>query len=262
MGRVRLPIIELAVTAWREAFRAIGSMPVPAGVVCVLMLVLGAGDLLFVSPTGRGLALEVIRLPLLVMRVLFVTPLAIAVHRFVLLGEVTQRYVLSLSDRRFLRFFGFAAVWAVLVSMPSLASRISPTEPGFALAAAAIDSVLFIFTYILLVQTVILFPAIAIDDPNAAWRKAMRDTKGYSWSVLFAGLVVGLPIVVVYLPLAYVLFAKSTGLRFASRAILGLTGAVVLVFGACAYAAMASGLYRNLSADPGGPSRVPVGKGV
>ena len=39
------------------------------------------------------------------------TPLAIAVYRYVLLDEVTQHYALNLADQRFQRVFGVAVAF-------------------------------------------------------------------------------------------------------------------------------------------------------
>lgn len=63
--RARLPIIALAVNGWRDAFRAIGKMPVPAGIVLLIMLVLAAGDLLLLQPPAQGqLAAQLVQLAL------------------------------------------------------------------------------------------------------------------------------------------------------------------------------------------------------
>ena len=58
-----------------------------------------------------------------------VTPYFIAVHRFILLGEVTHRYRLDWDDRRYQLFFGWAFTLFVL------------TQAGVAgsCAAAALD---------------------------------------------------------------------------------------------------------------------------
>ncbi len=45
---------------------------------------------------------------------LFLAPLAIAVHRFVLLGEAADRYRVDLGDPRFVRYVSFLAPWLLL----------------------------------------------------------------------------------------------------------------------------------------------------
>src|ERR1700730_18777460 len=75
----------------------------------------------------------------------FVTaPYLIAVHRFILLGQVTTRYDLELGDPRLQRFFGWTIVFALLSAAPAILSNILPV-PGllrgvlaFALPTAAL----------------------------------------------------------------------------------------------------------------------------
>src|SRR5262245_15163961 len=48
-----------------------------------------------------------------------VTPFLIAVHRFIILGEVTQEYRLDWRDRRYQQFFGWTFVVFLLSQLPA-----------------------------------------------------------------------------------------------------------------------------------------------
>lgn len=86
----KLAIFGTAIVAWRDAFKAIGAMPGMAGIAFVVLLAISLGSLLiFPNP------LDLVGNPLLplvgilssIISSIFVAPLAIAVHRYVLLGR-------------------------------------------------------------------------------------------------------------------------------------------------------------------------------
>ena len=109
-------VFKIALVGWRAALRAIADMMPVAGPAFLFTLVAEAALQLLHS---HSLAIEFAILPLYwVAQSLVLTPLAIAVHRYVLLEEVTRHYALDRSDPRFQRYFGFAvalqALWLSL----------------------------------------------------------------------------------------------------------------------------------------------------
>jgi hypothetical protein len=99
----RPSIIQWAVTAWRDAFAAFRQMPTVLGVAFLVFLALDVvRQLVFPREPGPiGLGLGILAFILGLVYGLLLTPPAIAVHRFVLLGERTAQYRLDLSDSRF-----------------------------------------------------------------------------------------------------------------------------------------------------------------
>ena len=96
--------IKIALVGWRDALRAITQMPSVAGPAFLITLMPQAAHQL---SRGHSFAIDVaISLVVGIVQSLVLTPLAIAVHRYVLLDEVTQHYALNLTDQRFQRFFG------------------------------------------------------------------------------------------------------------------------------------------------------------
>jgi hypothetical protein len=188
--------IRIALAGWRDALRAITHMMLVAGVALLLTLVLEAAiqSLRAYSPT-----IELVVLPLYwVAQSLVLIPLAIAVQRYVLLEEVTPRYAIDLSDRRFRQYFGFAVrlqgLWLILwvwffaghfvFGWPPLPGE--PIAPGAAenlgwiLLAGFAGPMLTCFVILTItVSVAILFPAVAIDAPAAAWRNARNDSEGH-----------------------------------------------------------------------------------
>jgi hypothetical protein len=103
------------------------------------------------------------------------------VHRFVLLGEVTERYALNPSEPRYKQFFVWTVIYQLMISAPSLLLA----GPADNVAATALSIPLFIIVIIVALRLIILFPAIAVDAPGTAWQNAVEDTKGHAWRIFW-----------------------------------------------------------------------------
>jgi hypothetical protein len=92
-------------------FRAIAVIPVVVGIAFVLSLVLSIA-ISAINTNPYALIgspwLPIIAIGASIVQAVLLAPLAIAVHRFVLLGEKTNRYPLEPKSSRYLRFVGFA----------------------------------------------------------------------------------------------------------------------------------------------------------
>jgi len=103
---VKPSVFGSAITGWREGLSALASMPVVAGAAFVVMVAVGAASLpLLPEPDGtQALWAQPLTYVVGIVQSFLLTPVAIAVHRYVLLGEITQRYALNPFDPRFVRF--------------------------------------------------------------------------------------------------------------------------------------------------------------
>ncbi len=112
-----------AALAWRDVRRAFVAMPALAGMTLAIVTSLGLVEILAPHPgkDSQGLSL------LLGLAQAFVqTPYLIAVHRFIILGEVTRRYALAPAELRFQRFFGWSVVLLLITSVPTLLMQLLP----------------------------------------------------------------------------------------------------------------------------------------
>jgi len=239
------PIFGLALQGWRYAFAALSRMPGVLGVAMAIVLVSSAITLMLVPDSKEeapGLFAQLLGVLIGIVQGFFLTPVAIAVHRFVLLGEVTERYVLNPSEPRFKQFFIWTVIYQLMISAPSLLLA-GPAENA---AALALSLPLFIIVTIVALRLIILFPAIAVDAPGTAWQNAVEDTKGHAWRIFFIVVLVSIPMLAVLLPPSLLLgWPKPTGI------VTGLAFAalqsVVSVLAICAYAAVASLLFASFS---------------
>ena len=248
--QTRPSIIGWSVTAWRDAFAAVSQMPVVFGVAILAVLVLSAiGAMVLPRKVGEptGTWFEVLGFVIGLVQGFLLTPVAIAVHCFVLLGERAGSYRLEPADPRFQRFFFFTVIVQVMVGVPgALLGLVDKTSGAGAAAAGLIGFVLFVIAAIVMLRTLILFPAIAVDAPGADWRNALQDSKGHSWRILFIVIAVALPLMLIYLPVFFWLWWPS-GPSGGALAFLVVLEAVEIVLAAAAYAALASRLFAQLA---------------
>jgi hypothetical protein len=226
-------------------------------VILLLFQAVGLGtDAGFVADDGPvyfGVGAALTATVLSAIKAVLLAPFAIAVHRFVLLGEVTARYRIDPADQRFLRFAFYGVLLAVLTMLPHLLGAV------FALMwrsfGGFVSFVLHIVVAVIGVRVAILFPAVAVDATDPTWQHAIDDTKGHSWRVFFVLLVTALGLV----PFAALLigpFAAAAvdqdGFHFGIAAILTAIGsAIVTLIATAVLVAAASRLYRALSATLG-----------
>jgi hypothetical protein len=256
-------IVDTAVAGWRDAFNALAAMPVTCGITFVIMLVLSGLSVLFlpqpmVEEGGAGLG--VMNVIVGIIQSFLLAPLAIAVHRYVLLGERATGYALDPSSPRYLRFVGFAVLVNLLLLVPSVIITVAPPEgDNVALGAAGglAAFVLFIVILIVVLRRAILFPAIAVDAPGASWSNARNDTKGNSWRVFFILLCTVIPVLVVSLPLYWLLMRQAVATP-TSRLVFVVLSTIVQVPTICAFAAVASHVFRALADRLARPAGAPA----
>ena len=242
-------IVGTAVAGWRDAFASIAAMPTTCGITFVLVLALSAANTLLVpQPAGTesGTAPLVAGFITGIIQSFVIAPLAIAVHRYVLLGEVTAGYAIDPSSPRYLRFVSFAVLINVLMFVPSLIFGIMPADSALGAVGGVLAFILVVISIIVLVRRTILFPAIAVDAPGATWTNARNDTMGHSWRVFFIMVCVTIPLLVIILPLTWLLIVPP-GVTLGGQIVFAVLSAITQIPTICAFAAAASHIFRALA---------------
>lgn len=167
------------------------------------------------------------------------TPVFIAVHRFIILGEKGTAYALTPGEHRFQLYFTFWAAFSVVAVAPLFVVEASPVYPGLALV--------FVWTVAVMIaglRLTILFPAIAVDAPGATLARAFADTKGHAWRIFAIGLLALLPL------MATGALVRRIAGRLSGSAIapvtVGIVEAVLSAFMLTLFVAIASRLYQWL----------------
>ena len=252
MATTKPRIVRTALAAWANTFRMIGAMPVIFGIrsrsICAFAHYFAiVPDPVALAASGRLYTASIVIVSAVFSAVLF-APLAIVTHRFVLLGETTDRYPLDPFSARYVRFVGFAILFKLALVLPntlmSLQSQVSQSPITIAVFSVA-TIVLTVAVSIVTVRRIILFPAIAIDAPGATWNNARRDTKGSSWRVLFIFVCTALPNLVVSALIGVLLvLLPEFNSGVAWRVLFLLIGPVVGIPTISAFAAAASHIFR------------------
>jgi len=176
------PIIPTAVASWKDAISAFSAMPSLFAFAFALSLL---SSFIQLSPPlvwGDTVVASVIQAFLL-------SPLAIAMHRYVLLGEVAGSYWASLGETRLRSFALFAVVLAVARLLPN----IPPLIPVWPFVTQGLSFVGTIVLVIYGTRAALLFPAIATDAGAPRVSAALADAKGHTWSMLFTFAAISLP---------------------------------------------------------------------
>jgi len=247
MSQSKPPIIGTAIMAWGDAFAATKAMPLVVGRALVIVIFLSLATF-WIIPDPHAFAvsrwLPVYSIISSIVYALLLAPLAIIVHRYVLLGEVANRYPLDPFSARYVRFAVFAVLVRILWSVPTIIGGFLGGEEEETAVLALLGLtvlVLFIAVVIVTVRRVILFPAIAIDAPGATWRNARRDTKGSSWRVVFILFCTALPAIILRGLLGYALLKPGFGGNH--RLIFSLLVPILEIPTLCAFAAAASRIW-------------------
>jgi hypothetical protein len=186
---------DATVAAHRDVLRAVRAMP---GLVWTVVAILVFQIVLEVVltrfiPRSSLFGHDIARLSYYAL----LTPFFIAIHRFIILGEVTRSYRLQWQDLRFQMFFGWAVTLFVLARLTTL-SNVLPQHWMIQVLAF----VMVVAICVLLTRVIILFPAIAVDAPGATPRNAFDDTRGHGWYIFFLFVVPFIPSAVIIILIA------------------------------------------------------------
>jgi hypothetical protein len=249
----KLPVIGTAVTAWGDAFRAVSAMPTTAGIMFVILLIVSGLTTLMVPDTTNAAAVagnsafyQLISIAIGIVQSFLMAPLAIATHRYVLLGEVAQGYAIEPSNPRYMRFVGLSVLISLMFSLPNFIGSLLPgygTAEDITTAWGFVSFIVVIIAMVVAVRRAILFPAIAVDAPAATWKNARNDTKGHSWRVAFVFFCVLVPLMAITIPLTFTLLVPAR-LGEPGRIAYVVISAAVHTVSLCAFAAVASHLFK------------------
>jgi hypothetical protein len=183
---------DAARTAWTDLLAIAAAhrwLAVAAVIACTAASLANAA----VNPNDELTSLAIMRaLGLAVAQTFLITPVLIASHRFVILGEIAQDYASAWFTRRFWRFFLLSAALVAGLYLPMLFTQWRLlADRGLAILVFAI-ALLVVFLGSLWLS--LLFPAIATDAPGTSARNAAADLRGNAWAIFWAGTAAVLPL--------------------------------------------------------------------
>jgi hypothetical protein len=197
----KAPLVGTAAAAWRDVFLVIDNVALMFAIAVTCLLGLKYVALANWTSNASPAVPMVLNLVLFLGQPLVLTPLAILVHRQLLIGEDD----LSLAQiyRRSLRFYGFVVLLLALCQIPLLT-----LEFGFAQGSGfliTLGAVLLVAALGIVVRSILLFPALAIDAPGASWSNALQDAKGHSGRILLILMCTIAPLLIGFTGLSWLL---------------------------------------------------------
>jgi hypothetical protein len=187
-------VLASGVSAWSDVRDALSWLFRPALISFVILLALGTTKELIIPIASHTVDSMLKLLVYEAIQAFVMTPYAIAVHRFIILGEITTSYRIPLTEPRFRRFFGWSLALVVLTNVPT---ALDALLAGSTISDIILGVVLGFAVMVLTIRTTILFPAVAVDAPGADWRHAIADTSGHAWDIFLILFVGTLPFLIV-----------------------------------------------------------------
>jgi hypothetical protein len=193
-------IVQVATQAWRDAFRifrAMGPLVAVTAALAVLFAFLWAEALQAIDLKNLS-KLQSLGLPVLSEAAsnFILTPLVIAVYRFILLGESTTTYRLVGRDRRSTRFFLYLMLLSLALGVFRLVALLV-SDPAQVSASGVIAFIAVFIAYAIFdARTTILFPALAIDVASANVKASFHDSRRHFWRITLVKLCTVAPILI------------------------------------------------------------------
>ena len=180
MRQRRLPILPTLVAAYRDLGRLLTAMrAVMLSAFFIMLATSVAAEFVPQRLWDQMLAGEALGLAQNAVEAFLLTPIVIAIHRFVILDKITPNYTVPIGEPVFGIFFGWLLALKVLIGLPFdllgvvQALDWSPQASVLAVALALIAAVG------VSLRLTILLPALAVEAPGATPSHALADSKGH-----------------------------------------------------------------------------------
>jgi hypothetical protein len=185
MRKRRLLVAPTIIATYRDLGRLLTAMRALMLSAFLIILAISAGaELVPQRLWDQQLTGEALGLVQNAVEAFLLTPVVIAIHRFVILGKITPSYTVPIGEPVFGVFFGWLFALKVLVGLPIdmlgllQALNWSPRTSTLAFAIAMIAALT------VALRLTILLPALAVEAPGATASYALADTKGHVLRIL------------------------------------------------------------------------------
>jgi hypothetical protein len=184
MATKTLPILPGVVLAYDDLRRVLRAMRTLMIYALLIILALKVLEEIVPARTMSGaLSGNVISFAIGAAQSFCLTPIIIAVHRFIILDEVTTSYAVDPSQPRFIALFSWLVALSIL-SMLVFGLQEFLTALGVSTGAAIGPGLMVaIIVTIVSLRLTILFPAIAVGARGATAGNALEDSKGHVISI-------------------------------------------------------------------------------
>ena len=185
MKQRRLPIMPTLVAAYRDLGRLLTEMRALMLSAFLIMLATSVAEVLIPRRlSDQLLAGEALGLAQNAVEAFLLTPIVIAIHRFVILDKITPNYTVPIGEPVFGIFFGWLLALKILIGLPIDLLGVLQTLNWSLPASTLAFAVALIAAVGVSLRLTILLPALAVEAPGATLLHALADTKGHVLRVL------------------------------------------------------------------------------
>ena len=239
--RLRVRVLRVVGVAYGDLARVLQAMPRLVAIVVLIVLVRALVEQIL--PDGATVVGQLAGLALGAVEAFLLTPFFIAVHRFIILDEMTRRYVLDANDPRFFRFFVWSLTFTVIGTSMALLQNVMQAVRLPVHIMIVVDVAVGVVVSIIGLRLTVLFPAIAVDARGATASNAFADTRGNAFRIFVT-------FAVAYLPLVALGFALTPWGPGGARALPPVAHVILSVLYAAAlplFIAIASRIFQALA---------------
>jgi hypothetical protein len=205
-------VVAFSEAVWRDVRHTLNRLFLLALVPFPIILALEVIDDRIVPSAGHPLASELRRLAFDAVEAFFALPYVIAVHRFIILGETTARYRLALASPVLKRFFLLSLAVLLFDNAPLIVSTMLPElKTGWSIIGRVADAISIWLILAISLPLIILFPAVAVDGPDAGWRLVVAAW-GHWWRIFLINVMVMTPLVLVVVAMAFLYSDDDVGI--------------------------------------------------
>ncbi|MGA7428977.1 MAG: hypothetical protein WBW35_00915 [Xanthobacteraceae bacterium] len=180
-----LPIWPTLAAAYREWRRMLPVLrPLVINAFLIVVAISALDEFIPAKLSEPELSGTIITLVEAALRALLLAPIVAAIHRFIILEEITKAYALPLGEAGFRRFFAWLFVIELLGGLPIDFLGLMQALNVSVIASTVAFVVAIIAAFVLMLRLSILPPAIAVGAPGARPAQALADTKGYVLRIL------------------------------------------------------------------------------
>ena len=190
----RLPVIPTLVAAYRDWGGMLISMRTMILSAILIITAISVGEELVprklweqqLSGEALGIVKDAIWAFLL-------APVVLALHRFVILGEITPVYTLPIGEPAFRIFFGWLFALKVFIGLPFDLLGALQALNWWLWASTLAFAVALVAVILVSLRLSVLLPALAVEAPGATPSRALADTNGEALRILALFLLALLP---------------------------------------------------------------------
>jgi hypothetical protein len=194
-----LPVWRLVTLSYADVWRAARAMPVLFGCAALISLAVTVVVQLLPHRLESGPVFGTLSAIIEnAVQYFCLTPIMIAIHRFIIRGEATRNYTVDFNDKAFLPFFAWAMALSLIFSLVFALNELLNVGRGHAtIVTVGVVAVLACLAAVWLpLRLMVLFPAIAVGANGATAANAFADTKGYGLRLFAIVILASIPVIV------------------------------------------------------------------